>query len=69
MNQIAMDRINLLLSKLRQPVHISFIASNILREPISKTKEILDDLKNEGIIEESELAKDYFHVSSRPDTH
>jgi hypothetical protein len=64
-----MDKINLLLSKLRQPVHISFIASNILREPIGKTKEILDGLKNEGIIEESDLAKGYFHVSSKTETH
>jgi hypothetical protein len=50
----------LLNSKLRQPVHISYISKYILKITEKETKEILDELINKGVIEESTLAPDYY---------
>jgi len=49
-----------LLSKLRTPVHVDFIAKYILKEDKTKTLEILQKYIDAGIIEESNLAKNYF---------
>ena len=50
----------LLNSKLRQPVHISYISKYILKITEKETKEILDKLIDEGVIEESPLAPGYY---------
>ena len=50
----------LLNTKLRQPVHISYISKYILKLTEKETKEILDKLIEEGVIEESPLAPDYY---------
>ena len=50
----------LLNTKLRQPVHISYISKYILKMTEKETKEILDKLIEEGVIEESPLAPDYY---------
>ena len=50
----------LLNSKLRQPVHISYISKYILKMTEKETKEILDKLIDEGVIEESPLAPGYY---------
>jgi len=50
----------LLNTKLRQPVHISYIAKYILKMTEKETKEILDKLIEEGVIEESPLAPGYY---------
>ena len=50
----------LLNSKLRQPVHISYISKYILKMTEKETKEILNKLIDEGVIEESPLAPDYY---------
>jgi len=49
-----------LLSKLRSPVHVDFIAKYILKQDKIKTLEILRGYIDAGIIEESNLAKNYF---------
>jgi hypothetical protein len=49
-----------LLSKLRQPIHIDYISKYILKKNIKETKEELIELVNNGLITESELAKDYY---------
>ena len=54
----------LLLSKLRQPVHIDYISHYILKTSINESKKILDNLINDGIIVESKLSKDYYVVQS-----
>ena len=50
----------LLNSKLRQPVHISYISKYILKITEKEAKEILDKLIDEGVIEESPLAPGYY---------
>jgi hypothetical protein len=50
----------LLNTKLRQPVHISYISKYILKLTEKETKEILDKLIDEGVIEESPLAFGYY---------
>ncbi len=50
----------LLNSKLRQPVHISYISKYILKLSEKDTKKILDGLINEGVLEESSLAPGYY---------
>lgn len=50
----------LLNTKLRQPVHISYISKYILKMTEKETKEILDKLIDEGVIQESPLAPDYY---------
>jgi hypothetical protein len=54
----------LLLSKLRQPVHIDYISKYILKTSVNESKQILDKLVNDGIIVESKLSKDYYVVQS-----
>jgi len=50
----------LLNTKLRQPVHISYISKYILKLTEKETKKILDKLIDEGVIEESPLASGYY---------
>ena len=51
-----------LLSKLRQPIHISYISQYILRTSEEETRETLNQLIKEDVIEESMFAKDYFLI-------
>ena len=54
----------LLLSKLRQPVHIDYISKYILKTSVNESKKILNNLVNDGIIVESKLSKDYYVIQS-----
>ena len=45
---------------LRQPIHISYISKYILKITEKETKKILDELIDEGVIEESSLAPNYY---------
>jgi hypothetical protein len=45
---------------LRQPVHISYISKYILKITEEETKKILNELIDEGVIEESPLASNYY---------
>ena len=51
-----------LLSKLRQPVHIDYISKYILRIPEDETRVVLNKLLDENVIEESTYAKDYYVI-------
>lgn len=53
-----------LLSKLRQPVHISYISKYILKKNENETKVVLDKLMNEGLIEESRMSKGYYVIKN-----
>jgi hypothetical protein len=50
----------LLNSKLRQPVHINYISKYILKLSEKETKMMLDELINEGVLEESSLSPGYY---------
>ena len=55
------DKVKKLLnSKLRQPVHISYISKYILKKTEKETKEILSQMMEENLIEESPLASNYY---------
>lgn len=59
------EQLRLLHGKLRLPVHINYIAKYILKVPLNETKEILYDLIEDGIIEESRHAKEYYVLKSQ----
>lgn len=50
----------LLNTKLRQPVHISYISKYILKMTEKETKKILDEMISEDLIEESPMASNYY---------
>jgi hypothetical protein len=54
-----------LLAKLRQPVHISFIADRILQKELWESKEIIMELIEEDMVEESPLGKEYYVVKKQ----
>ena len=56
------DAEKILISKLRQPIHIDYISQYILKLPIDKTKEIINKLIEDGVVEESGYDKDYFVI-------
>jgi hypothetical protein len=55
----------MMLSKMRQPIHISYIAGNILKKTVEETKEYLDQLIEDGIVEESPLAPGYYGLKKK----
>jgi hypothetical protein len=55
-------KIKALLGKLRQPIHISYISTHIVRDTMENTLKIINDLIEQGVVEESKYAKDYYGV-------
>jgi hypothetical protein len=55
----------LLMSKLRQPVHISYIAKYILKTTEDETHEILKEYIDNAQIKESEISKGYYVVTNK----
>lgn len=53
-----------LLSKLRQPIHIDYIAKYILKVSEDDARIELNKLIEENIIEESKYAKDYYVIKN-----
>ena len=49
-----------LLSKLRQPLHISYICEHILKTNESDCRVKINELINDDLIEESQYGKDYY---------
>jgi hypothetical protein len=49
-----------LLSKLRQPLHISYICEHILKTNHDDCRLKINKLINDGLFEESQYGKDYF---------
>ena len=52
------------LSKLRLPLHISYIQNNLLKVSEDQTRELLKTYIESGIIEESKYGKDYYLLTS-----
>lgn len=55
--------LKLLQSKLKRPVHISFISEYILDKDMDTTRKIINQLKVLGYIVESEIAEDYYKIN------
>jgi hypothetical protein len=53
-----------LLGKLRQPIHIDYISSYILRDTMENTLKVINTLVEEGVVEESKYAKNYYVVKT-----
>jgi predicted ArsR family transcriptional regulator len=53
-----------LMSKLRQPIHIDYIAKYILKVSEDDARIELNKLIEENIIEESKYAKDYYVIKN-----
>ena len=62
----APGKIELLFSKLRRPIHYSYIARYILKESNEKTLETLTKLTDLGLLEESKYSQGYFVNSAGP---
>jgi hypothetical protein len=54
-----------LISKLRRPVHISFISKHLTRTSMEETERIISELIEDGILEESKYGKGYYVVKSK----
>ena len=58
-----MDKtIKLLQSKLRRPIHITYISEHILKKDITETRKLITKLMEDGYMFESETSKDYFYI-------
>lgn len=58
-----MDKtIKLLESKLRRPIHITYISEHILKKDMTETRKLITKLMEDGYMFESETAKDYFYI-------
>jgi hypothetical protein len=53
------------MSKLRQPVHISYIAQYVLKTTEDETEKILKEYIDNGQIKESEISKGYYVVTKQ----
>ena len=49
-----------LISKLRRPVHITYIAQYLTKTTVEETRKYLNELIEQEFIKESEYGKDYF---------
>ena len=54
-----------LLSKLRQPVHITYISKHLLRTSMTETERLISEMIEEGLIEESKYGKGYYVIKSK----
>ena len=58
-----MDKtLKLLQSKLRRPIHITYISEHILRKDMDETRKLITKLMEDGYVFESETSKDYFYI-------
>ena len=54
--------LKLLESKLRRPIHITYISEHILKKDMTETRKLITKLMEDGYMFESETAKDYFYI-------
>ena len=53
-----------LLMKLRQPIHVSYIAEHILKKDVYQTMEIIGELMEDGEVIESKYGKGYYILNN-----
>ena len=54
-----------LISKLRRPVHITYISQYLTKTTVEQTRIYLNELIEQGLVEESKYGKDYYVVKSK----
>jgi hypothetical protein len=54
-----------LLGKLRQPIHINYISTYILRDTMENTLKVINNLIEEGIVEESDYSQNYYVIKNK----
>jgi hypothetical protein len=54
-----------LLDKLRRPVHITFISKHLLRFSMEETEKFINEMVDEGLVEESKYGKGYYVVKNQ----
>jgi len=53
------------LSKLRQPLHITYISEHIVKCGMDETKKIIEKYLKDGLIEESQYGKEYYVIKQK----
>jgi len=54
-----------LISKLRRPIHITYIAQHLTKTTVEQTRIYLNELIEQGLVEESQYGKDYYVVKQK----
>ena len=54
-----------LLAKLRRPVHISYISRHLTKLPTQETSDLLNELIQDGLVEESKYGNGYYVIKSK----
>lgn len=55
----------ILLAKLRRPIHVSYISKYLVKLPIEETMNILNEMIGEDLIEESVYGKEYYVIKQK----
>ena len=55
----------ILLAKLRRPVHVSYISKYMVKLPMDETMNILNEMIVDNLIEESVYGKDYYVIKQK----
>ena len=55
----------ILLAKLRRPIHISYISNHLVRLPMVETLDIVNEMIEEDLSEESKYGKGYYVLKSK----
>lgn len=54
----------ILLSKLRRPIHVSFISKHLVKLPMNETMDMINEMVGEDLIEESKYGKGYYVIKN-----
>jgi hypothetical protein len=54
-----------LLSKLRLPIHVTYITNHILKTSMIETEKLIGEMIEEGLIEESKYGKGYYVIKNK----
>ena len=55
----------ILLAKLRRPIHITYISKHLVKLPMVETLDIVNEMIEEDLIEESKYGKGYYVIKSK----
>ena len=55
----------ILLAKLRRPIHITYISKHLVKLPMIETLDLVNEMIEENLIEESKYGKGYYVLKSK----